>query len=158
MPNSSWPTQSKLNGIFVEFLSYIALFGIFFVLWVFYLYITVSEFKFLGFCFCVCRDVIYVCGLFNSLFLFFLSLFTCLFFKERKKKHGVGWLGSGRTWEELRKKKYDPNILYEKKLLKNSSHYIISLLICIWVSDLIRFICTPVTFNITRTIPKWTLI
>lgn len=61
-------------------------------------------------------------------------------------------MGSGRIWEELRKKKYDPK--YMKKLFKNSSHYIILLVICIWVYDFIRLICTPVTFHITRTIPK----
>lgn len=65
MPQICWPTQNKVDGIFVEFLSHFALFGhCFFVLLVFSVYILISVFDM---CFLFC-------------FWFCLLGFSCLFF------------------------------------------------------------------------------
>lgn len=58
----------------------------------------------------LCASLIYI--------LLCLSVFAFLFSKERKRRYRVGkWGGKevGRTWEEMRERNHDQNILYRKK-------------------------------------------
>lgn len=74
MPRSRWPAQNKLNGIFVNFLFHISLFGHFSSLLVFCWYILVSIFLWF-----------FILFYFSSVFLFVI---VCVYFLKVVKKVG----------------------------------------------------------------------
>lgn len=87
-------TQNHLNGIFVGFLSHVALPG----LWSF---VCISWFLILGF---------------YRLWVFYMYFFPfslpALFSKEKERRYGVRRVG--RLWEEMGEEKHDQNIFYVK--------------------------------------------
>lgn len=108
MPSYRWSTQDKLNGILRLFWSHYVLSGN--ILLFFCLCIMVSNFVVL-----LGVHVFLVLFLFNLFYCCILVWFliACLFSKERMKMWS--WIGRevGRTWEEIRRRNCDQNMLYE---------------------------------------------
>lgn len=73
MPRSSWPTQTKTNGIAVDFLYHVALFGFIFIFCLTDL-LSVYNVQFSGFVeFYVCIFCDFVCSAFSFLLFCFLK-------------------------------------------------------------------------------------
>lgn len=113
MPDRRWPTQNELNGILVDFLSHMALFGQILSYWPLTFWLHVFMF---------CVSWVFLCGFLFCKTLSWFFLLACLFPDKRKKGRGAGWgewWWYGRTWE---RETFDQNIYHIKFIFNNIYH------------------------------------
>lgn len=82
MPRGKQPTQNKINGIFVAFVSY-SFVRVFLSHWPFACILWFLILSYYGFSVCVC----FLCFFF--MFKIIVFLFACLFYEEKDKRKGM---------------------------------------------------------------------